>query len=359
MNVYSIARRGSSSLVVRPARMPAAVSPNLTATPHDWWVLSKGHLSVWVALSALPGYLVAAPWDPVGIACVLGGTSLASAASQALNQRRESDRDSRMKRTRNRPVPMGRISPDDAKKFACISALSGSAILTAASGSLAPAVIAMSTIGLYVNVYTPMKTRSPYNTHIGAIAGSLPVMIGFACAGGFPIFISPEPWVLLGLQTVWQFPHFYPLAWMYRADYKEGGYKMFPLDDESGNETARMCAPYMVALCMLPFGAAAVGASTWMYPVTASVVNALWIKTYMSFRANPTKKTARTYFLGSLWYLILAMGAYVIHLKPMHEPDWRDQMKKRFKAMCFHENVANDCHVPNLCPSKKLDIGKQ
>lgn len=357
-------RRCTTSVVTKSVlQLPPIGLTAPKTTFSDWWTLSKGYLSVWVALSALPGYLVAAPWDPISVACVLGGTALASSASQALNQARESHRDALMKRTKNRPIPLGKITPEEARKFALVSSVAGSAVLTAVSGSTAPALIALSTIGLYVNVYTPMKTKSPYNTHVGSIAGSLPVMIGFACAGGFPIFLSPEPWVLLGLQTLWQFPHFYPLAWMYRSDYKEGGYNMFPLEDESGAETAKMCLPYMVALCALPFGAAAIGASTWMYPVTASAVNALWLKTYLSFRNSPSKITARTYFIGSLWYLILAMGAYVVHLKPMRDPDWRTDLKRLCSSLCFHETVAHDCHVPNLCAivdnSKKLDVGKQ
>lgn len=354
-------RRLPPVVVTKPTTPDSiTVAPFVSRRATDWWVLSKGHLSVWVALSALPGYLVAAPWDPLAVGCVMGGTALASAASQALNQAREVHRDAAMKRTRNRPIPTGRVTPEEAKIFALGSAAAGSAILTAVSASAAPALIALSTIGIYVNLYTPMKTASPYNTHVGAIAGSLPVMIGFACAGGFPIFMSPEPWVLLTLQTLWQFPHFYPLAWMYKNDYKDGGYKMFPLEDTTGHATARMCLPYMTALCILPFGAAAIGASTWMYPVTASVVNALWMKTYFSFRNAPSKKTARTYFLGSLWYLILAMGAYVIHLKPMRDPDWRTELKQRFRKLCYHETVAHDCHVPHLCAivdRKKLDHG--
>jgi protoheme IX farnesyltransferase len=327
--------------------------PKTLLSPRDYWKLSKGHLSVWVALSALPGYLVCAPIDLGAVSGILAGTALASASSQALNQLAESDRDSKMARTRNRPLPCGRITREDAYKFALVTAATGSGILTAVSGSIAPATIALSTIALYVRVYTPMKTQSNYNTHVGAIAGSLPVLIGFACAGGFDVFLtSSAPWIFFTLQTLWQFPHFYPLAWMYRDDYRAGGYRMFPLSDESGRETAKMCAPYMAALSVVPFVSSAIGATTWMFPVTGSVINAIWLKQFSAFHANPTKSTARQYFLGSLSYLMLMMGAFVLHVKPMqNEFDWRESVKKRFSKYCIHEAAVNECNVPSLCPT--------
>lgn len=339
---------------VAPLVIPPAAPVIQRARALDWWKLSKGHLSVWVALSAVPGYLVSAPFSLPVAACVLSGTALASAASQALNQAQESARDAKMLRTKNRPIPSGKISPESAKLFAIATATAGSALLTIGSGSLAPATIAVSTIALYVKVYTPMKTVSPYNTHVGAIAGSLPVLIGFAAAGGFPVFLSPEPWVLLALQTLWQFPHFYPLAWIYRTDYLQGGYRMFPLSDVNGAETARMCLPYMAALAGLPFAASALGATSWMFPISGSVVNGFWIKQWWDFNAAPSKKTAKTFFLGSLVHLIGMMALYVIHVEEKEGSTvhtWRRRLKDRMSGMCVHEREAKDLMVPPVfCP---------
>lgn len=322
----------------------------------DYWKLSKGHLSVWVALSALPGYLVCAPFSLPAASAVFAGTALASASSQALNQIRESERDAKMSRTRNRPIPCGRISVDSARRFAALTGTAGCGLLTAgAAGSLAPAAIALSTIGLYVNVYTPMKTRSEYNTHVGAVAGSLPVLIGFACAGGFPIFLTPEPWVLLTLQTIWQFPHFYPLAWLYREDYTAGGYRMFPLNDATGKETASMCMPYMGVLWALPYASCAIGATSWMFAVSGSVANALWSKQWLNFYTRPSKASAKTFFLGSLWYLMLIMGLYVVHLNEQEDSElhhWRKRLKAKMGGLCMHEREAGDPMVPaSLCPA--------
>jgi protoheme IX farnesyltransferase len=323
-----------------------------------YWKLSKGHLSVWVAFSALPGYLVSAPFSLPSAALLFSGTALASAASQALNQAREASRDAKMARTHNRPIPSGKLSVLDAKKFALLAGLSGTTLLTLGSVgmSLAPATIALSTILLYVNVYTPMKTTSCYNTHVGAVAGSLPVLIGFAAAQGFPVFLSPEPWVLLGLQTLWQFPHFYPLAWMYKEDYIRGGYRMFPLTDDTGLETAKMCLPYMIALTTLPCIASLTGATSWMFPISGSVVNALWLQQWYTFYRNPSKGTARKYFLGSLWYLVAMLGLYVVHVEETEGSPvsvWRHQVKERLTKLCVHEREAKDASIPpSLCPVK-------
>jgi protoheme IX farnesyltransferase len=327
--------------------------------PLDVWKLSKGYLSVWVALSALPGYLVSAvPFSGSVAAGVFAGTALASAASQALNQIAEKAQDERMNRTKNRPLPSGRMSVETAQKLASVWGLSGLGLLTvSAGGSFAPAAIAFSTIMLYVRVYTPLKTLSCYNTHVGAVAGSLPVMIGFAAAGGFPILLSPEPWVLLAMQTLWQFPHFYPLAWIHKKDYSAGGYKMFPLEDETGEKTAKMCFPYMLALTALPFASSALGATSWMFPISGTVVNVVWGKQWYDFYKNPTKMTAKKYFLGSLVYLISAMGLYVVHLKDVEgKPCWRDRLKTRMASLCVHEREANDSSIPSsLCPLVKKD----
>ena len=313
----------------------------------SYWTLSKGYLSVWCALSTVPGYLVSVSslsYLPLG--CILGGSFLASAASQAMNQAREHVQDGQMARTKNRPIPTGKISVENANHFATFSALSGAGLLTfAASGSLAPAAVAAATIGLYVRVYTPMKQVSPYNTHVGAVAGSLPVLIGFAAAGGFPILLTPTPWVFFAIQTLWQFPHFYPLAWLYREDYLKGGYKMFPLDDSTGLETAKMCLPYMVALTLLPFASSAAGITSWMFPISASIANTIWGKNWYDFYTRPSKKAAKTYFLGSLWYLISIMGLFVLHTK--EDREWVSKSKAKMKSICLHNGVKGD--VSN-CP---------
>ncbi|KAF4654962.1 Protoheme IX farnesyltransferase, mitochondrial [Perkinsus chesapeaki] len=236
---------------------------------------------------------------------IFTGTLLCAASSQAINQMMEKDRDANMARTKSRPLPTGAISIRDAGIFASVTCP-------------VPAAVALSTAALYTMVYTPMKVKSPYNTHIGSIAGSLPVLIGFSVAG-VPLLGDLAPFTLFMLQTLWQFPHFYALAWLFRCDYSRAGYRMFPLEDETGHQTAEMCRPYMLALAALPVVASAVGVTSWMFAFSGSVPNIIYYRYgFTKFAANPSNASARRYFLHSVWYLAAMMGFFVLHAQRPH-----------------------------------------
>jgi len=309
----------------------------------------------------MPGYLLAAPVLDLGaLSAITCGTFLTSAAAQTMNQVAEKDRDILMHRTRNRPLPSGRMSIAEAQTFAALSGVSGFAILSLGCEPLA-AVIAGATMGTYLAAYTPMKTRSPYNTHVGAISGSLPTLIGFAGALGTGLVASPwamhAAW-LFTMQTLWQIPHFYALAWLHKADYIRGGYDMFPLTDETGEATARMSQPYLVVLCALPCSAAALGITTWMFPVGTLVPNLAWCYSLHQFGKKPSKSTCRRFFLFSLTYLLAILGLftmYAVGIPPAHalkddeegeekqptkiQPPWRDSVKKTCAELCPHEKL--------------------
>lgn len=347
-----VARAVLPKVVALPERLPV---PNKTDL---YWKLSKGHLTAWVAISAFPGFAISVTWPfsaPVA-ASVLVGTALTSACAQSLNQLIEVERDALMLRTRKRPLPTGQLSADEAKRFAVISGGLGTAILIAGTGQLLPAGIAVSTAVLYAGLYTPMKVRSEYNTHVGAIVGSLPVLIGFAAAG-VPLTSCISPWVLFSLQTLWQFPHFYALAWLHKDDYTRGGYRMFPMLDPTGDVTARMCVPYLCALTALPFGSSWLGVTSWMFAISGLVPNLLWIKLgFIPFYRSPNRETARSFFLHSLWYLIAMYAAFVIHAKEesvCKERDWREAVRVTMLGVCPHAYLERDALVPaELCPIK-------
>lgn len=311
----------------------------------------------------MPGYLLAAPILDVGaLGAITCGTFLTSAAAQTMNQVAEKDRDILMHRTRNRPLPTGKISPAEAQAFAAMSGVSGFALLSLCTEPLA-AVIAGATMGTYLAAYTPLKVRTPYNTHIGAISGSLPTLIGFAGALGTGLVTSPwgmhAAW-LFTMQTLWQMPHFYALAWLHKDDYIRGGYKMFPLTDETGEATARMSQPYLVVLCALPCGAAALGMTSWMFPVGTLVPNLAWCYSLHQFGQKPSKASCRRFFLFSLTYLLAILGLFAMYAvgvppanalqddeegadhaeqkAPIHPP-WRESVKKTFTALCPHEKL--------------------
>ena len=339
----------SPEVITRQLQFPAR------GTLGDYWKLSKGHLTLWVAISAFPGYLVSltGPFDPIVATSLFAGTALTSACAQSLNQMWEVERDGKMIRTQKRPLPMQRLSMEQAKSFALLTGVSGASLLSLGTGSVVASGLAVSTALLYAGVYTPMKVQTEYNTHVGAIVGSLPVLIGFAVAG-VPLLEASNPWILFTLQTLWQFPHFYALAWLHREDYARGGYRMFPMMDPEGTKTAQMCLPYLAGLSVLPFVSSYLGATSWMFAVTGSVPNFIWVKYgFWPFFQSPSKQSSRVFFLHSLWYLIAMYSAFVFHAKSA-ESDFRSRMKQKFLAFCPHLHYANDLFTPTvLCPLHK------
>eukprot|EP00929_Paragymnodinium_shiwhaense_P115555 TRINITY_DN84514_c0_g1_i1.p1 TRINITY_DN84514_c0_g1~~TRINITY_DN84514_c0_g1_i1.p1 ORF type:complete len:481 (-),score=70.02 TRINITY_DN84514_c0_g1_i1:53-1495(-) len=287
----------------------------------DWkayWQLSKGKLTVWVSLSAMPGYFLALPGaiDPVVMAALGVGTFMTSASAQTMNQIIEIPRDARMNRTAARPLPTGRLSTQEATTFAAMSGSVGLAVLSIGA-TPATAAVAAATMASYAAVYTPLKVRSPYNTHVGAIAGALPTLMGFTAAlGGAGLLASPwaahAAWIF-GLQTLWQMPHFYALAWMHRADYIRGGYNMFPLTDTTGVATAAMSKPYLAALVAMPWVASSCGLASWMLPVGSVVPSLLWWNAFRAFERKPNANTCRKFFLHSLTYLLAMLGLFTAY----------------------------------------------
>lgn len=258
-----------------------------------------------------------------------------------------------MNRTRGRPLPRGHVSTEMASVFAASSGMIGCCLLATAT-TPTTATIAASTAMLYVTVYTPMKVMSGYNTHVGAIAGALPVLLGFSAAGAS--VLGPQALSLFALQTLWQFPHFYALAWLHRDDYIKGGFKMFPLVDKTGHETAKMIFPYMVGLAALPSVCALVGATSWMFTVDSLVANVLFSRSFTRFANDPNNHTVRKFFLSSLWYLIVMLALFTLHAKPMHEDGWREKFQERWRQLCAHQKMMESFSVlPDFCP---IELGK-
>src|SRR3990167_1983382 len=164
---------------------------------------------------------------------LLLGVALVCAGSAVLNHYLERDIDAKMLRTRNRPLPMGVIQPADALIFGIVLILAGVFTLWWKT-NLLTAFLSLLSAFLYVLVYTPMKRISWLNTTIGAIPGALPPVGGWAAASGN---LESGAWALFLIMFIWQHPHFYAIAWMFRDDYRRGGFKMLPVVDPSGQKT--------------------------------------------------------------------------------------------------------------------------
>lgn len=186
--------------------------------------LSKHRLSALVMITTSAGYLAAGgPVEVLPLASACVGTMLASCSANTFNQVIEASNDARMKRTRSRPLPSGRMTRSDALGWGSVSGASGIGVLALGTNSLTAALGAANLL-LYVGPYTLSKTRSELNTWIGSVVGAVPPVMGWAAATGGELTAEP---VLLGAYLfIWQFPHFFSLAWLHRDDYARGGFKM-------------------------------------------------------------------------------------------------------------------------------------
>lgn len=252
----------------------------------DLVALMKLRLNLLVLAAVATGYVLGAASGVSlpQLAWVLAGVLLAGGGSSALNMAMEAERDRLMDRTRQRPVAAGRVSKQEAALFGILTSMAGVAAVAAGGGWLAASLCA-ATVVLYVVAYTPLKSRTPLNTWVGAIPGALPPLIGWAAATGS---LSLPALTLFGIIFFWQFPHFFAIASMYKDDYEKGGFKMLPVVDTRGLRTAHqtlICAMALIPVSLLPAvcriagptyftGAFALGLIYLVFSVRASIVNA-------------------------------------------------------------------------------------
>ncbi|GAB5514438.1 MAG: heme o synthase [Rhodopirellula baltica] len=232
------------------------------------------------------------------------GTALIAGSAGAANQVWECRIDRNMPRTANRPVPGGRMSYAVAVALTAASGIAGSIILWLGNG-LVPACVGIATWLIYVLVYTPMKTRTAWNTTVGAIAGALPVFIGYTAAGG--TLTELPGWMLFGVLACWQYPHFMAIAWLYRTQYAEAGFCMTTTVEPTGRHAAWQSilgsvalATCGVVLAWFPDGQWVASAASVL--ATALILAASWplLRASLNFRANPNDKTARKMLRWSL-----------------------------------------------------------
>jgi protoheme IX farnesyltransferase len=230
---------------------------------------------------------------------------LTSAA--VLNQVYERDTDARMRRTRSRPLPDGRVGATEAGIFGAVLAGCGLAVL-AVSANMAAALLALATLVIYLVVYTPMKRRSPAATLVGAVPGALPPLIGWAAAHGGA---SLGGWTLFGIVFLWQIPHFMAIAWLYRDDYKSAGFPMLPVVEPSGRRTGQHAVLYAAALVPVSLTPSFVGISGTIYFWVALALGLALLGLAAAFAAGRSERAARWLFFGSITYLPLLWAAMV------------------------------------------------
>lgn len=272
--------------------------------------LVKLRLSTLVVATTLSGFYLG--WEgPLNVPLLLHalvGTALAAAGASALNQVWERAFDARMRRTRDRPIPAGRMSVETGLILGCAFALLGLLYLALFTNLLA-AVLAAVTVAIYVFAYTPLKRVTTLNTLVGAIPGAIPPMIGWAVATGG---INYGAWLLFALMFLWQMPHFLAIAWMYRDDYAQAGFVMLPGRDPAGFSTGRQCVNYSFITWIVALLPSIVGLTSPGYFFAAFALGLGFTIAAVRFQLEPSNQRARQLFLASILYLPLILAGLAI-----------------------------------------------
>jgi len=269
----------------------------------DYVELAKPKIAVLVLVAVAVSYSVAL-WgqpNPWVLLHVLFGTALVATSASALNQWIERDRDALMPRTADRPLPSGRLSSTETLIFAVVTIAAGLLYLVWAT-NLPTAGWAGLTWLLYVWIYTPLKTKTPLNTVIGAIPGALPVLIGWSASGAALDLRAASLFLVV---FVWQFPHFMAIAWIYRKQYEAAGMKMLTVVDPSGRWAGIQAI--LAALVLIPVSVVPVlnvpGLGGFIYVFVACLLGTAQLLCAITFFTKQGEGTARRLLLASLIYL--------------------------------------------------------
>jgi protoheme IX farnesyltransferase len=276
----------------------------------DFAELVKARLTLLVLLTTAVGFYLgsAGSVNYVPLFHAVFGTALAAAGAAALNQWWERRLDALMQRTKTRPIPAGRMLPRNALIVGSLLAIAGVSYLAITSHWLS-AALAAATIFIYIFAYTPLKRISTANTLVGAIPGALPPMIGWAAASGR---LDPGAWSLFAILFIWQLPHFFAIAWMYREDYARADFQMVSRDDQTGTRSASQSVFFCIVLLLVSGIPAFLGVVTSIYVLVELVLNGLFIFVAMRFLRTQLVADARKLFLASIVYLPLLLLALVL-----------------------------------------------
>jgi len=215
----------------------------------DYAELTKLRVTTLIIMTAWCGYFFGAhkagvSWFSFGLLNALIGIGLVSSGTAALNEVMEHDVDRNMRRTALRPIPAGRMSLGHAILLGLLMSIGGSFYLAILTNPLTGLLTFLTSV-VYLAAYTPLKRVSPICTFVGAFPGAMPGVLGWTAVRGR---LEWETLVLFAILFVWQFPHFFSIAWLYREDYEKGGIKMLPVVEEDGRSTAHRILVYSVAL---------------------------------------------------------------------------------------------------------------
>jgi len=277
----------------------------------DFKEITKMRLAISVVFSSVAGYFLGADnIDFVTVTLLSIGGYLMVGASNAYNQIIERNLDALMDRTKNRPLPAGRMSVPVAFTIASVFTVLGLVVLYIINPKTA--MFGAISIFLYVSIYTPLKTKTPLSVFVGAFPGAIPFMLGWVAASGT---FSIEPGTLFMIQFFWQFPHFWAIGWWLYDDYKKGGFFMLPTGKRDRGTAIQVilytCWTIMVSLIPV-FG---VTGKLFLTPVSGVIIFLLGLgMLYYAIQLfkKKTAEAAKKLMFASVSYITLLQIVYVL-----------------------------------------------
>ena len=284
-----------------------------TSLFRDYAELTKLRVTTLIVMTTWCGYFFGAhkagnAWLSWGLFHALLGIGLVSSGTAALNEVMEHDVDANMRRTALRPLPTGRMTLLHATVVGLLAAVGGSVYLAVYTNPLTGFLTFLTSL-VYLAAYTPLKRVSPICTFVGAFPGAMPGVLGWTAARGK---LEWGTLVLFAILFIWQFPHCFSIAWLYREDYAKGGVKMLPVVEEDGRSTARRILMYSVALIPISVLPSFMGMAGRVYFVGAVVLGIalLYFGMRLAFlnlplASAPSKMRARQVLQATVIYLPL------------------------------------------------------
>lgn len=293
---------GQSISVNNPSSMASRIT--------DYAQLTKMRLALLVVFSAAMAFLMgsdgAVDWVKLGLLTI--GGFLVTGSANAFNQVIEKDLDKLMDRTLSRPLPDSRMKPLEAVIIAIISGVAGLFILTFYM-NIACGILGFLALASYTVMYTPLKRLTPFAVFVGAFPGAIPPLLGYVAATNH---FGTEAWVLFAIQFIWQFPHFWAIAWVMDDDYKKAGFELLP--SKGGRNKASAFQAFVYAFSLIP-----VGLTPWIFNITGTISMVIIVIAgiYFTLQAwrlyrDCTIYRARQLMFGSFIYLPVVQIAMVL-----------------------------------------------
>jgi len=302
---------GGAAVVIAPnlanqqIRIEPVVKPSRFS---DYLCLTKPEVTFLVLIATgLGGFMASDSPDVVLLCHAVFGTALVAGGTAALNHYLEREYDGKMRRTANRPLPSGRLSPQEALAFGAGISVAGILYLALLVNWLT-SFLGLATLLSYLFVYTPLKRRTTWATFIGAFPGAAPTLMGWSAVTGS---LSLEAWALYALLFVWQFPHFLAIAWMYREDYARAGMLMLPARDPLGDAAFRQILGYSLALIPVSVLPALLGMTGSIYLWSAGVLGFVFLYSAWHVSRDRTKLGAKMLLHLTVIYLPLVYAVMV------------------------------------------------